>query len=43
MGGGQGVPAGEEDLEMLVAQMQEGMARRDAGECAPAVCVQAKC
>ena len=36
MGGAQGMPA-EEDLEMLVAQMQEGLARREAGEGAPAV------
>ena len=36
MGGAQGMPA-EEDLEMLVAQMQDGLARREAGEGAPAV------
>ena len=34
MGGAQGMPA-EEDLEMLVAQMQGGLARREAGEGAP--------
>ena len=36
MGGAQGMP-GEEDLEMLVAQMQDGMARREAGEGPPAM------
>ena len=36
MGGAQGMPA-EEDLEMLVAQMQEGLARREAGDGAPAM------
>lgn len=36
MGGAQGVPA-EEDLEMLVAQMQGGLARREAGEVALAM------
>ena len=36
MGGAQGMPA-EEDLGMLVAQMQEGLARREAGEGAPAM------
>ena len=36
MGGAQGMPA-EEDLEMLVAQMQDGMARREAGEGPPAM------